>query len=80
MKQTNVHLIDSLLYCCLFIAPTPFNANASSSGNFHSVHAKLHKYVYAVSVVLKKAFTFFFRIVKTLKYYNCLSYNVGRVA
>jgi len=28
-EQTNAHLIDSLLYCCLFIAPTCFNANAS---------------------------------------------------
>jgi len=41
-------LIDSLLYCSLFIAPTCFNVNASSSGSSHLVPAKLYKRVHAV--------------------------------
>jgi hypothetical protein len=40
MKQTNALLIGSLLYCSLFIAPTCFNANASSSGSSYSLPAK----------------------------------------
>jgi hypothetical protein len=67
-EQTNAHLIDSLLYCSLFIAPTCFNANAPSSGSSYSVPAKLHKCVHAVLVVfLKKLSHLFFRNVKTLK-------------
>jgi len=52
-EQTNAPLIDSFitLYCSLFIAPTCFNANASSSGSSHSVPAKLHKCVDAVLMV-----------------------------
>jgi hypothetical protein len=42
-KQTNAHLIDSLIYCSLFITPTCFKASASSSGSSYSVPAKLHK-------------------------------------
>jgi hypothetical protein len=38
-EQTNAHLIDSLLYCSVFIA------YASSSGNSNSLPAKLHKRV-----------------------------------
>jgi hypothetical protein len=37
IKKTNEHLIDSLLFCSLFIAPTCFNANASSSGSSYSL-------------------------------------------
>jgi hypothetical protein len=40
-----------LLYCSLFVAPTYFNANTSSSGSSPSVPAKLHKRVHAVLVV-----------------------------
>jgi len=53
MKQTK-HLLDSLLYCSLFIAPMCFNVNASSSGSCHSVPAKLHKCIHAVLVVFFK--------------------------
>jgi hypothetical protein len=49
-EQTNVHLIDSLLYCSLFIAPTCFNANASSSGISYALPANWHKCVHAVLV------------------------------
>jgi hypothetical protein len=67
-KQTNAHLIDSLLYCSIFIAPTCFDTNPSYSGSSYSVPAKLHKRVHAVLVVfLKKLSHSFFRIVKTLK-------------
>jgi len=66
-EQPNAQLIDSLFYRSLLIAPTCFNANASSSGSSHSVPAKLHKRVHDVLVVFTKTFTFFFRIVKTLK-------------
>jgi hypothetical protein len=66
-EQTNAHLIECLVYCSLFIAPTCFNANASSSGSSHLVPAKLHKRVHAVLVLFLKTITFFFRIVKTLK-------------
>jgi len=38
--QTNAHLIYSLLYNFLFVAPTCFDANASSSGSSHSMPAK----------------------------------------
>jgi len=41
-----------LLYGSLFIAPTCFGANASSSGSSDPVLAKLHKRVHAVLVVL----------------------------
>jgi len=54
MKQTNAHLIDSLLYCSLFGATTCFNINASWSGSSHLVPAKLHKHVHAVLVVIFK--------------------------
>jgi len=50
-EQTNAHLTDFLLHCSLFIAPTCFDANASSSGSSQSVPAKLHKRVHAVLVV-----------------------------
>ena len=50
-EQTNTHLIDSLLYSSLFIAPICFNAKPSSSVSFHSVPAKLRKCVYAVLVL-----------------------------
>jgi hypothetical protein len=53
-EQTNAHLIDSLLYCSIFIASTCFNANALSSGSPHLVPAKLHKHVHPVLVVFKK--------------------------
>jgi hypothetical protein len=48
-KQTHTWLTayHTLLY---YIAPTCFNANASSSGSSHSVPAKLHKRVHAVLV------------------------------
>jgi hypothetical protein len=46
-EQTNTHFIDSLLYCSLFIVPTCFNANASSSGSSYSRPAKLRKDVHA---------------------------------
>jgi hypothetical protein len=62
MKQTHAHLIDSLLYRSLFIAPTCFNANASSSGSSHSVPAKLYKYVRAVLArFIKKGLNVHFR-------------------
>jgi hypothetical protein len=74
--QTNTHLIDSSLYCSIFIAPTCFNANASSSGSSYSVPAKLHEHVHAVLVVFfKKLSDSLFRIVKTFKHKGCLSYN-----
>jgi hypothetical protein len=38
-KPTNAQLIDNLLYCSLFITPTCFNVNASSSGNYHLLPA-----------------------------------------
>jgi hypothetical protein len=67
-KQTNAHLIDSLLYAYVFIVPTCFNANASSSENSYSMLAKLYKRVYAVLVMfLKKLSHSFLRISKTLK-------------
>ena len=50
-EQTDEHSNDSLLYRSLFIAPKYFSANASSSGSFQSVPAKLHKRVHAVSVI-----------------------------
>jgi hypothetical protein len=53
-EQTNKHLIDSLLHCYVFIVPASFNANTSSSGSSYSVHAKLHKRVYAVLVLFFK--------------------------
>jgi hypothetical protein len=68
-EQTNAHLIDSLLYCSVFIAPACFNANASSSGNFYSVTAKLHKRVHAALLVFfKKLSHCLFRNVKTIKH------------
>jgi hypothetical protein len=43
----------------VYIAPTCFNANASSSGSSYSLPAKLHKRVNAVLVVfLKEDITF----------------------
>jgi len=75
IEQTKPHLMDSLLYCSLSIAPTCFNANTSSSGSSHLEPAKLHKRVHPVLVVFfLKTFTFVFRVVKILKP-NCLSYN-----
>jgi hypothetical protein len=56
-EQTNAHLIDSLLYSSIFIAPTCFNANASSSGSSYSLPDKLYKRVNAVFVVFSKAYT-----------------------
>ena len=53
-EQTNAHLIDSLLYYSLYIAPAYFNNNTSSSGSTHSVPAKLRKRVHALLVVLFK--------------------------
>jgi hypothetical protein len=38
-KQTNAHLIESLGYQSIFIAPTCFNTNMSSSGSSYSVYA-----------------------------------------
>jgi hypothetical protein len=64
-EQTNAHLNDYLLYSSLFIAPTCFDANASSSGRSHSVPAK--NVFMQPCWCLKKAFTFVFRIVETLK-------------
>jgi hypothetical protein len=55
-EQTNTNLIDSLLYCSLFIAATCFNLNASSSGSSYSLPAKLHKRVHAVLVVFLRNF------------------------
>src|SRR5215469_13663448 len=46
LKSRNEHIIDSLLYCSLFTAPTRFNANVPSSGSCYSVPAKLHKHVH----------------------------------
>jgi hypothetical protein len=67
--QTNAHLIDSLLHRSIFIAPTCFNAKASSSESSYSVPAKLHKRVHAVLVVIfKKLSDSLFRIVKTLQH------------
>jgi hypothetical protein len=67
-KQTNADLIDSLLYCSLFIAPTCFMANAPSSGSSYSVPAKLRKRVHPVLVVFCKKLSHSpFRIVKTCK-------------
>jgi hypothetical protein len=51
-EQTNSHLIDSLVYCFIFIAPTCFKANASSSGSSYSLPAKLYKHVHAVLMVV----------------------------
>jgi hypothetical protein len=53
-EQSNAHVIDSLLCYSLFIAPTCFNANVSSSGSSYSVPAKLHKRAQAVLVVFFK--------------------------
>jgi hypothetical protein len=50
-EQTNARLINVLLYCSILIAPTYFNANASSSGSSYSLPAKLHKRVHAVLLV-----------------------------
>jgi len=60
-EQTNAHLTDILLYCSLFIAPTCFDANMSSSESSHLVPAKLHKRVHAVLVVFfkKRSHSFF---------------------
>jgi hypothetical protein len=67
-EQTNSHLMDSLLHCSLFIAPTYFNANTSSSGSFYALPAKLHKRVHAVLVVFLKNFHIrLFRTITTLK-------------
>ena len=76
IEQTNPHMSASLLYCSLFIAPTCFNVNTSYSGSSHLVPAKLHKRVHAVwwSSFSKLSLSFF-RVVKILKHYNCLSYN-----
>jgi hypothetical protein len=49
-EQTYVHLIDSLFHCSIFIAPTCFYANMSSSESSNSLPAKLHKLVSAVFV------------------------------
>jgi hypothetical protein len=38
-EKTNAHLIESLGYHSVFIAPTCFNANTSSSGSSYSVYA-----------------------------------------
>jgi hypothetical protein len=69
-EHTDAHLIV-LLYCSLFIAPTRFKANTSSSESYNSVPAKLHKRVHAVLVLFKKRkknfHVIFFRIIKTLK-------------
>jgi hypothetical protein len=43
--------LTALLYCSLFIAPTCFNVNVSSSGGSYLVFAKLHKPVHVVMVV-----------------------------
>jgi hypothetical protein len=42
-EPTNAQLIDSLLYCSVFITATCFNTNATSSGSSYSLPAKLHK-------------------------------------
>ena len=48
-----MHIYLTVYYTVLYyIAPTYFDANASSSGICHSVTAKLHKRVRAVLVVL----------------------------
>jgi len=68
IEQTNAYLMDSLLYCSLFIAPTCCNANASSSGSHHLVPAKLYELVHVVLVIFIIYFHIrFFRVVKTLK-------------
>jgi hypothetical protein len=67
-EQTNAHLIDSLLYCSLFIVLTGFSTNAPSSGNSYLVPANLHNRFHAVGVVFfKKLSHSAFRITKTLK-------------
>ena len=63
IEQTNAHLIDSVLYCSLFIVSTCFNAKVSSSGSCYLVPAKIHKRVHAVCVVFFLIFTFVFRAV-----------------
>jgi hypothetical protein len=52
-----------LLYYSLFITPTRFNANVSSSGSSHLVPAKLRKHVHAVLVVF-----FHIRCLESLKH------------
>jgi hypothetical protein len=52
-----------LLYRSLFIAPTCFNTNTSSSGSSHSVPAKLHKRDHVVLVVF-----FHIRFLELLKH------------
>jgi hypothetical protein len=68
-EQTKAHLIDSLLYCSVFIVPTYFKTNESSSVSSYSLLAKLHKHVHAVLVVFcKKLSRSLFTILLTLKY------------
>jgi hypothetical protein len=76
-EQTNAHLIGSLLYFSLFIGPTRFIANGSSSGSSYSLPAELHKRVHAVLVVFfKETFTFVFlellNIKTVLAVVNCI--------
>jgi len=52
MNKQMHNLLTVLLYCSLYIAPTHFNSNASSSGSSHSVPAKLNKPIHAVLVFL----------------------------
>jgi hypothetical protein len=60
MNKQNAHLIDSLLYCSIFIAPACFNTYASCSGSSYSLPAKLHKRVHAGLVVFLRNFHFCF--------------------
>jgi hypothetical protein len=66
-EQTNAHLLEVLLYCSLFIAPTCVSANLSSSGSSYLVPAKLHNHVHTVLVVFfLRNFHLSFRIIKTV--------------
>jgi hypothetical protein len=64
----------SVLYLSLLHVSTPMRHPQGAL--IRSVPAKLHKHVHAVFVACFKIFSHsFFRIVKTLKHKNCLSYN-----
>jgi hypothetical protein len=70
-EQTDAHLIDSFFTLFYIIAPTCFNATASSSVSSDSLAAKLHEGVPAVLVAFHKKLSHSsFRIVKTLKLFK----------
>ena len=58
IEQTKPHMINSLLYCSLFIALNMFQGQRVILRSSHSVPAKLHKRVRAVLVVFFKTSIF----------------------